>query len=113
MIGLLSRAGEGFVVVEVGGATLVKGTLWLMGCSVVVTPWAEPGTLSCSALGLVTSWKGGAETRKQRRHYISGDMMINANVGKVVTHPVPGSLDSVLCSLMIAERKSISSSSSG
>lgn len=101
------------MVVEVGGATLVKGIRWLMGCSVVVTLWAELGTLSCSALGLETSWKGGAETRKQQRHYVSRDTMINANVGKVVTHPVPGSLDSVLCSLMMAERKSISSSSSG
>lgn len=35
------------------------------------------------------------------------------NLDSIEVCPVPGSLDSVLCSVMTAERKSISSSSSG
>lgn len=66
MMGSLSRAGVWFVVVVVGGAMLVGGTLWLLGCSVVDTLWAGSGTLiGCLDLGLDTSWEGRSETRNE------------------------------------------------
>lgn len=53
MMGSLIRAGLWFVV-EVGGATLVKVILWLMGCSVAAVPEVD--------LGLEASWKSATET---------------------------------------------------
>lgn len=48
----------------VGGATLIKGVLWFVGCAVVDAPLTWPGSLTGSDLGLEASWKGGAEMRK-------------------------------------------------
>lgn len=62
MMGSLSRAGVWFVVV--GGAMLIKGVLWFVGCAVVDAPFAWPDSLTGSDLGLEASWKGGAEMRK-------------------------------------------------
>lgn len=65
MIGSLSKVGVWFVAV-VGGANLVNGTLWLVGCSVIGTLWLWPDSLSCLDLGLETSWEGGAKIRNER-----------------------------------------------
>lgn len=84
----------------------------------VVAPWGRAvAELSGSALDLEKSWTGGAvmksEKKIEKSHSSSQDTEINANRGGAAVFSVPDNLDSVLCSLMMAERTSISSSSSG
>lgn len=84
----------------------------------VLAPWGRAvAELSGSALDLEKSWMGGAVTESEKRseksHSSSQDTEINANRAGAAVFSVPDNLDSVLCSLMMAERTSISSSSSG
>lgn len=88
----------------------------------VVAPWGRAvAELSGSALDLEKSWTGGAVTKSEKKSErkseksdsSSQDTEINANRGGAALFSVPDNLDSVLCSLMMAERTSISSSSSG